>query len=627
MNLCFGKINHLIISIISLLVTSSLNAQATLELSEDKLGTYLGEYFSYVSSAFEISPKDVADEGFISSNSKVLNFGITDNYHLVKFRVKNLMLEKDLFIQSDNSSNTFLKVYQQMDGEIHFLGDYGKFNHDFYEESSQILTVPFQLKKGKECVFYFEVYSQLGVTLPFKIQSKESLVRATVLPTYYGGIFFGAMIVMIFYNLFVFSQTKDYNYLRYVIWVIGMSSYLFSFKGYMPFFFKMSPVLRTNATFYLVCLAVSGGLLFGYYFLRDGIKVKWAKRVAILEIVFIVVSAIIYVFLSVQLGFKLLYFTTLFHILFFAVYATVSYFKGYKPALYFGLGQFVMFFMVLLTILRVFKILPFNFVTFHFAEIGSLSEVVIFSFALASRIKTLNEEKNVTQQKLLSLLKNASKILENKVDDRTFELNESLAKNKLLFREVHHRVKNNLQMISSLLSLQSDRIEDESTITALAESRNRIHSMALIHQKLYSQEETQQKIDLREYVTSLFSFIDGSYNSKGNKVGLDINISVINLDMDLAINLGLILNEFITNSYKHAFHEKNEGTISIDLRLVKESLVLMYSDNGSGFDKDRFAEDSFGMRIVNLLVAQLKGELVFSGTDNFNVKLLLNYSE
>lgn len=187
----------------------------------------------------------------------------------------------------------------------------------------------------------------------------------------------------------------------------------------------------------------------------------------------------------------------------------------------------------------------------------------------------------------------------------------SLNEKELLLKEVHHRVKNNLQVISSLFSLQSQYIEDPQILSILSDSQNRIGSMALIHEKLYHSSNLA-KIDFADYIQNLVSNLFASYNISPNLIRLKLHISNISLNLDRAIPCGLLINELVTNSLKHAFPKQQAGEISIDFSVnPKGKVCLIVKDTGVGLPEglDLQMINSLGLRLVRALTRQLKGKL------------------
>ncbi len=190
-------------------------------------------------------------------------------------------------------------------------------------------------------------------------------------------------------------------------------------------------------------------------------------------------------------------------------------------------------------------------------------------------------------------------------------INASLQEKLVLLREIHHRVKNNLQVISSLLNLQSGYIEDKKSLEIFRESQTRVRSMALIHEKLY-QSKDLNKIEFSEYVSSLTRDLFTSYNIDQDRVKLVCDIDGIYFEIDTAILCGLIINELVSNSLKHAFPDGKKGHVFINLRETsKNKYELILKDDGVGFpDNIDFRNtDSLGLQLVTTLTDQLGGKI------------------
>ncbi|MBU7029835.1 MAG: PAS domain-containing protein [Theionarchaea archaeon] len=191
------------------------------------------------------------------------------------------------------------------------------------------------------------------------------------------------------------------------------------------------------------------------------------------------------------------------------------------------------------------------------------------------------------------------------------KIKQSLHEKEVLLREIHHRVKNNLQVVSSLLNLQSEYVKDGQYKKMFGESQNRIQSMALIHEKLY-QSENLAEIDFKEYIISLVNGLVRSYEVTADKVSLVIEVEDVSLGIDTAIPCGLIINELVSNSLKHAFPDRRKGEITIRLRSINDMIELVVCDNGVGIpdDIDLKTTESLGLDLVTTLAEyQLDGEI------------------
>lgn len=177
-------------------------------------------------------------------------------------------------------------------------------------------------------------------------------------------------------------------------------------------------------------------------------------------------------------------------------------------------------------------------------------------------------------------------------------------------KEIHHRIKNNLQVISSLLDLESDKFQDQKVIEAFRNSQSRVISMALVHEELYKSED-MESIDFSDYIIKLVNDLSNSYMMDTGDINIRTHIDAIFLDMDVAIPLGMIVNELVSNSFKHAFRPGDKGDILIDLSYDGEKFTLVVCDNGAGFPEEvNFREtESLGLQLVTTLVDQIDGSI------------------
>jgi PAS domain S-box-containing protein len=188
----------------------------------------------------------------------------------------------------------------------------------------------------------------------------------------------------------------------------------------------------------------------------------------------------------------------------------------------------------------------------------------------------------------------------------------SLQEKDILLAEIHHRVKNNLAVVSGLLGMQASYLEDEQAKNLFQESRNRIHSMALIHDKLY-QHENLAKINFCNYINDLVEHIRESYILLGTEIRFSVVCNEIFLDIKYAVPCGLILNELISNSCKHAFKGRNDGEIKIVCTKMGDKFTMAVRDNGIGFDieQQEAKQQSLGLTLISALSEQVSGNVKF----------------
>ncbi|WP_321421963.1 PAS domain S-box protein [uncultured Methanobacterium sp.] len=194
------------------------------------------------------------------------------------------------------------------------------------------------------------------------------------------------------------------------------------------------------------------------------------------------------------------------------------------------------------------------------------------------------------------------------------QLRKSLNEKELLLKEIHHRVKNNLMVISSLLNLQSKYIKDKAALEVFRESQRRARSMALIHTMLY-QSTDLKCINFGDYITKLTMELFRTYVTSDN-IHLNLDVGSVPLDINTAVPLGLIVNELVSNSLKHAFSPGEEGDVTVKFRKEGDNYTFQVADNGKGFPEDLDFENtnSLGMRLVNTLTQQINGEIELNTT-------------
>lgn len=196
------------------------------------------------------------------------------------------------------------------------------------------------------------------------------------------------------------------------------------------------------------------------------------------------------------------------------------------------------------------------------------------------------------------------------VKDMLEKIRSSAKQKSILLQEIHHRVKNNLQIVSSLLNLQSDHIKDKESLTMFKESQNRIRAMALVHEKLYRSADVEQ-IDMHRYVESLCASLFSSYSIAPGKLNLSIDFNEVFFDIEKAIPCGLILTELISNAFKHAFAVDKAGDLQIGFKRTKDNEYLYVSDSIGAFpdELDFNKTESLGLQLVKTLTLQLGAEL------------------
>lgn len=206
------------------------------------------------------------------------------------------------------------------------------------------------------------------------------------------------------------------------------------------------------------------------------------------------------------------------------------------------------------------------------------------------------------------------------------QIEHSLKEKDVLLKEIHHRVKNNLQIIISLLNLQSGYIKDEATLKAVKDGQLRVRSMALVHEKFYQAEELLE-INFGEYIEKLCHYLYQAYGDKTDRIKIVLNVDPIGLDMDTAMPCGLLINEIVSNAYKYAFPGSREGQIFIDFHRNNGVITLSIKDSGIGLPPD-FQEESsetLGMQLIQALTGQLDGNLTIDRNNGAGFSVTFPY--
>lgn len=244
---------------------------------------------------------------------------------------------------------------------------------------------------------------------------------------------------------------------------------------------------------------------------------------------------------------------------------------------------------------------------------GLVLILVLIITALIFRSYKNKKETNKQLQISKSRIEKKNKILQNVVKEKEW-----------LLKEVHHRVKNNLQVVMSLLNTQSVYLKEESAVNAIKDSQNRINSMSLIHQRLY-QSEGLSCIKMPEYIKELISYLKDSYNTNYSFI---VDVEYIEMHVAQAIPIGLILNEAITNAIKYAFTDEKKGKITISLKHFEgDSFLLEIADNGVGIEGEIDIEkyDSFGMKLMEGLSKDLNGKFSITSSNGLKVSVIFVY--
>lgn len=250
-------------------------------------------------------------------------------------------------------------------------------------------------------------------------------------------------------------------------------------------------------------------------------------------------------------------------------------------------------------------------------------------------LKKLNGELENRVEKRTEQLRQTNDKLHQEITERKqveVKLRNSLEEKEVLLKEIYHRVKNNLLVVSSLLELQTHYLDDPEIIKILKNSQERIHSMALVHEQLYRSENLKE-IDLSLYIQALLEKISDSHSDSTKEINFNVQAEAIHLNIETTHACGLIINELVTNALEHAFTNRQQGNIWLNLRHDHHcDIILTIKDDGIGLaaDFDFERSESLGLRLVRILTKQLEGKLEIQHTEGTCFKLTfseLNYCD
>jgi two-component sensor histidine kinase len=246
-------------------------------------------------------------------------------------------------------------------------------------------------------------------------------------------------------------------------------------------------------------------------------------------------------------------------------------------------------------------------------NLAILAQTITFAIALVARVNKLKDDLHFNQ--ILSEQTQSKLLVEQQTIQRLHDKVEHDKKEvaaaqqiKLLMKELHHRVKNNLQIVSSLLSLQSFRIKDKAAADAVKEGQHRIEAMSLIHQRLYTTDNITE-VNIKEYITDLSESLMQAYGYNKNEFDLVLTITDELMNVDKAIPLSLIINELVTNAFKYAFTKETKPQLTVALNHNNGMMELLIQDNGKGIDMQvwQSKSGSYGKELVHTFTKQING--------------------
>ena len=604
------------IFILFILFYKLLNADLlNLDSSSNKIEVLSSSYIYFDKSKTK-SLKEVKKEQFLKNPKETLLFAEKRNFNLwIKVTLKNTGNQKinkilafDFALLNEIVFYDETKILEK-DGAIHRIND-----EDFIKPTFLIV-----LEKNEKKTYYFMINS---TTSALAVNIKAYVPSAYTQKDLHFQIimffFFGAMCILVVYNLFLYFFTKDKLYLYYVLYIFSIILYEYIYLGFAQVYFlpKYISLFLLDSIVAVASLEPIFAILFARKFLNSKMFPILDKILIMYLYLCTLISILTYKSIFLDSSVIILYFPLLLVLIALGV---KSYKNNHSLSILYLLGWSAVvsswFFSMIYNfgIFNIFIYLP------YYVEACLLFEASIFSIALAKRINLLKDEKYNLQNKLIKKEKEEKEKLSLKVEERTKELSITLKEKDLLFNELHHRVKNNMQMVVSLMRLQENKNKVEELKPFITIAINRVQTICILHELLYRNNKLG-KTNVHEYFSSLISGLKSLFIGE-----IEIHYKIrSNLNTNDAIYCGLIINELVSNSFKHAF--KNKGNVFISLKKVDDYYHLEVKDDGKGYkEKD---EKNLGLLIISTLVReQLKGKLSINTAFGTSTKIVWRDSE
>jgi len=471
--------------------------------------------------------------------------------------------------------------------------------------------IKLEAKESKE--YYLKIKSYwTPINFKIIIDDKKSFQKKDLKQQLVKAMLLAMIIILMIYSFILSIYTKDKSYLYYSLYLLTLvyqqGSYLGLNQLYLPLEFITHIEIKMANT--KIALMIISSSIFAIYFLKT-------KEIVILNRIykgFIIIALLEITILNIPnfYNLQITILTSALLIIFNLIASIISYRNGNQQARLFIVGFSVVFISYSILIFNALGIIS---IVQHFPNTliwGTTIEALILSLAFVDRYRILQQQKEEADR-------NREETIKSEVILKTSQLNQAVKTKTLLLQEVHHRVKNNLQIILSMIRLQSDKIRDIKVKEKFTNIENRINAIAKTYNMLMV-EENLDDIDMEEYIEALLIDIEESMFYRGSNIHLETKINA-SLPLRKAVYIGIIINELVTNSYKYAFDTK-EGIISITLYKKKQVYHLIISDNGKGFIYTT-ENESLGLKLIQTLIKeQLKGilQMETKGSTQYKIK-------
>ena len=524
-------INVILLSFFYLITQGSI-AQNSIEFKNgNKPLVISSSLLIYEDESNQLTIKEAISKEFTPTSSQVPNLGISESTFWIKIPIQNLSDQTQLMLNLSLPTLDKVEFYFPISTNTYNsikTGEELPFYNRKYKDPNYLFDI--SIPKGKTNTFYLKISSKEAIQLPINLGTKNVIYNQIKNRDILSGIYFGIMLVMILYNLFVYLSVKDKSYIYYVVYIVLILLTQTSLQGYpFQYLWPNHPLVAQNSLFIFPSLVGIASMAFMNVFLRIKSYNSTLFKLSFLLSVPYLVSIFFALFQSYKASFIIMEINATI-VSIFMLYAAVKIVKnGYQPAKYFLAAWSIFLVGVFIYILKDFGILPFNEFTRYTMHIGSAIEVILLSFAMADKINIMRAEKEESQRKTVKLLKKNEKIireqnviLEEKVEERTIELNQTLTNLKetqsqlvdaekmsslgQLTAGIAHEINNPINFVSSNIAPLRQDIDD---VNAILRKYGELEEAGNIPEKLKEIEALKQELDFEYLQTELISIIDG----------------------------------------------------------------------------------------------------------------------
>ncbi len=515
------------------LITQNAVAKNTIEYENiNEIKSIGSSLLIYEDESNALGIEEVLSKKFISTKNQVPNLGISESTFWIKFSIKNLTNQPQLMLNLALPTLDNLIFYYPNSNTNNYTSINAGEQLPFYDRKYKDPDYLFDLyiQKEKTETYYLKISSKEAIQLPISVGSKSVILNQVKKKDILSGSYFGLMMVMILYNLFIYFSVKDKSYVYYVVYIILILLTQTSLQGYpFQYLWPNHPKVAQNSLFIFPSLVGIASMVFMNVFLKVKFYYKTLFNLSFLLSIPYIVSIFFALFQSYKISFIIMEVNAMIVSIYMLITTIKIVKRGYQPAKYFLVAWVIFLSGVIIYILKDFEVLPFNNFTRYTMQIGSAIETILLSFALAARINIYKKEKEESQQKTVEVLKENEKIirdqnivLEQKVEERTTELNLTLsdlkeAQSQLVDAEkmsslgqltagIAHEINNPINFVSSNIAPLRQDIED---VNAIIEKCEELKNVDNIEEKLKEIDALKKELDFGYLKTELSTIIDG----------------------------------------------------------------------------------------------------------------------